>query len=147
IEKLQQQLVETKEKAQEEKEKLEEKYAVQISRLEAQFNVKAKEIGVIQTELKTIKQFQRRKIQMEKELNDLKDNLRVTEKKHQETLRRMEGKFFEEKHRLEQEAEKKIIMLAERAHHEAVVTSTQKNVDIGDLTWEQKEKVLRLLFA
>nr|XP_023421875.1 basal body-orientation factor 1 isoform X1 [Cavia porcellus] len=121
IEKLQQQLVETKEKAQEEKEKLEEKYAVQISRLEAQFNVKAKEIGVIQTELKTIKQFQRRKIQMEKELNDLKDNLRVTEKKHQETLRRMEGKFFEEKHRLEQEAEKKIIMLAERAHHEAVV--------------------------
>lgn len=25
--------------------------------------------------------------------------------------------------------------------------STQKNLDIGDLTWEQKEKVLRLLFA
>ncbi|XP_013362581.1 PREDICTED: basal body-orientation factor 1 isoform X4 [Chinchilla lanigera] len=73
IEKLKQQLVETKEKAQEEKEKL------------------------------------------------LKENLRVTEKKHQETLRRMEGRFFEEKHRLEQEAEKKIIMLAEKAHHEAVV--------------------------
>uniref|UniRef100_A0A8C2US34 Basal body-orientation factor 1 n=1 Tax=Chinchilla lanigera TaxID=34839 RepID=A0A8C2US34_CHILA len=147
IEKLKQQLVETKEKAQEEKEKLGQRYAMQIGELEAQFHQKAKEIGMIQTELKTIKQFQKKKIQMEKELDDLKENLRVTEKKHQETLRRMEGRFFEEKHRLEQEAEKKIIMLAEKAHHEAVVTSTQKNVDIGDLTWEQKEKVLRLLFA
>ncbi|KAK2500404.1 hypothetical protein MC885_003039 [Smutsia gigantea] len=94
IEKLKQQLNETMEKAQEEKEKLEHKYTLQISELEGQFHQKAKEIGMIQTELKTIKQFQKRKIQVEKELDD---------------------------HRLEQEAEKKIIMLAERAHHEAVV--------------------------
>uniref|UniRef100_A0A8C5NY51 Basal body-orientation factor 1 n=1 Tax=Jaculus jaculus TaxID=51337 RepID=A0A8C5NY51_JACJA len=51
----------------------------------------------------------------------LKESLRNSERKHQETLRRLEGRFFEEKHRLEQEAEKKIVMLAERAHHEAVV--------------------------
>uniref|UniRef100_G3SQM8 Basal body-orientation factor 1 n=1 Tax=Loxodonta africana TaxID=9785 RepID=G3SQM8_LOXAF len=121
IEKLKQQLIETQEKAQEEKEKLEQKYTVQISELEGQFHQKAKEIGMIQTELKTIRQFQKRKIQVEKELDDLKENLRNTERKHQETLRRLEGRFFEEKHRLEQEAEKKIIMLAERAHHEAVV--------------------------
>ncbi|XP_074221370.1 basal body-orientation factor 1 isoform X2 [Camelus bactrianus] len=121
IEKLKQQLNETKEKAQEEKEKLEQKYTVQINELEGQFHQKAKEIGMIQTELKTIKQFQKRKIQVEKELDDLKEDLRNTEQKHQETLRRLEGKFFEEKHRLEQEAEKKIIMLADRAHHEAVV--------------------------
>nr|XP_045011026.1 basal body-orientation factor 1 isoform X2 [Jaculus jaculus] len=94
IEKLKQQLVETKEKAQEEKVKLEQKYTGQIRKLEEQFSQKAKEIGMIQTELKTIKQFQKRKIQVEKELED---------------------------HRLEQEAEKKIVMLAERAHHEAVV--------------------------
>ncbi|CAO2586905.1 Basal body-orientation factor 1 [Lemmus lemmus] len=147
IEKLKQQLVETKEKAKEEKEKLEQKYTMQINELEGQFYQKAKEIGMIQTELKTIKQFQKRKIQVEKELNELKENLRNSERKHQETLRRLENRFFEEKHRLEQEAEKRIVMLAERAHHEAVVPSTQKNVDIGDLTWEQKEKVLRLLFA
>ncbi|XP_036094451.1 basal body-orientation factor 1 isoform X2 [Rousettus aegyptiacus] len=94
IENLKQQLNETREKAQEEKEKLEQKYTVQISELEGQFHQKAKEISMIQTEMKTIKQFQKRKIQVEKELDD---------------------------HRLEQEAEKKIIMLAERAHHEAVV--------------------------
>ncbi|XDB54161.1 hypothetical protein AB1E18_007632 [Capra hircus] len=121
IEKLKQQLNETKEKAQEEKEKLEQKFTMQVSELEGQFHQKAKEIGMIQTELKTIKQFQKRKIQVEKELDDLKEDLRNTERKHQETLRRLEGKFFEEKHRLEKEAEKKIIMLADRAHHEAVV--------------------------
>ncbi|XP_006925685.2 basal body-orientation factor 1 [Pteropus alecto] len=121
IENLKQQLNETREKAQEEKEKLEQKYTVQISELEGQFHQKAKEISMIQTEMKTIKQFQKRKIQVEKELDDLKENLRSTERKHQETLRRLENRFFEEKHRLEQEAEKKIIMLAERAHHEAVV--------------------------
>ncbi|XP_006170600.1 basal body-orientation factor 1 [Tupaia chinensis] len=120
IEKLKQQLTETKEKAQEEKEKLEQKYTVQINELEGHFHQKAKEIGMIQTELKTIKQFQKRKIQVEKELDDLKENLRNTERKHQETLRRLESRFFEEKHRLEKEAEKKIIMLADRAHHEAI---------------------------
>ncbi|XP_060476232.2 basal body-orientation factor 1 isoform X4 [Panthera onca] len=120
IEKLKQQLNETKEKAKEENEKLEQKYIVQINELEGEFQQKAKEIGMIQTELKTIKQFQKRKIQVEKELDDLKENLRNTERKHQETLRRLEGKFFEEKHRLEQEAEKKIIMLADRAHHKAI---------------------------
>ncbi|KAM6202654.1 basal body-orientation factor 1 [Rhynchocyon petersi] len=120
IEKLKQQLIETQEKAQEEKEKLEQKYMVQISELEARFHQKAKEIGMIQTELKTIRQFQKRKLQVEKELYELKENLRNTERKHQETLRRLEGRFFEEKNRLEQEAEKKIITLADKAHHEAV---------------------------
>ncbi|XP_014386664.1 PREDICTED: basal body-orientation factor 1 isoform X3 [Myotis brandtii] len=121
IEKLKQQLNETKEKAQEEKEILEQKYSEQINELEGRFYQKSKEIGMIQTELKTIKQFQKRKIQVEKELDDLKENLRNTERKHQETLRKLENRFFKEKHRLEQEAEKKVIMLAERAHHEAVV--------------------------
>ncbi|XP_021797065.2 basal body-orientation factor 1 isoform X4 [Papio anubis] len=121
IEKLKQQLNETKEKAQEEKDKLEQKYTRQINELEGQFHQKAKEIGMIHTELKAVRQFQRRKIQVERELDDLKENLRNTERIHQETLRRLESRFFEEKHRLEQEAEKKIIMLAERAHHEAVV--------------------------
>ncbi|XP_055144811.1 basal body-orientation factor 1 isoform X8 [Symphalangus syndactylus] len=76
---------------------------------------------MIHTELKAVRQFQKRKIQVERELDDLKENLRNTERIHQETLRRLESRFFEEKHRLEQEAEKKIIMLADRAHHEAIV--------------------------
>lgn len=49
----------------------EQKHAVQINELEEQFHQKAKEIGMIQTELKTLKQFQKRKIQMEQELEDV----------------------------------------------------------------------------
>uniref|UniRef100_A0A5F9CFB6 Basal body-orientation factor 1 n=1 Tax=Oryctolagus cuniculus TaxID=9986 RepID=A0A5F9CFB6_RABIT len=94
IEKLKQQLIETKEKAEEEKQQMERQYTMYIHDLEGKFNQRIKEIGMIQTELKAIKQFQKRKIQVEKELDD---------------------------HRLEQEAEKKVIMLAERAHHEAIV--------------------------
>lgn len=44
---------------------------MQINELEGQFLQKAKEIGMIQIELKTIKQFQKRKIQVEKELDDV----------------------------------------------------------------------------
>ncbi|XP_044292883.1 basal body-orientation factor 1 isoform X2 [Varanus komodoensis] len=51
----------------------------------------------------------------------LKDTLDITKKEHQETICMLERKFLEEKQRLEREAEKKIIMLAERAHHEAIV--------------------------
>ncbi|XP_070611125.1 basal body-orientation factor 1 isoform X2 [Erythrolamprus reginae] len=50
----------------------------------------------------------------------LKDTLDDTKKEHQETISALEKKFIEEKQRLEREAEKKILMLAERAHHEAV---------------------------
>ena len=49
----------------------EQKFTMQVSELEGQFHQKAKEIGMIQTELKTIKQFQKRKIQVEKELDDV----------------------------------------------------------------------------
>lgn len=49
----------------------EQKYTLQINELEGQYYQKAQEIGMIQTELKTIKQFQKRKIQVEKELDDV----------------------------------------------------------------------------
>lgn len=49
----------------------EQKYAEQINELEGHFYQKSKEIGMIQTELRTIKQFQKRKIQVEKELDDV----------------------------------------------------------------------------
>ncbi|XP_036590209.1 basal body-orientation factor 1 [Trichosurus vulpecula] len=130
IEKLKQQLLDAKDKSEIDKEILQERYSVKINELEGQYNQKNKEIGLIQIELKTIKQFQRRKTQIERELEELKDTLRNSEKKHQEALRRLEGRFFEEKYvtnsffllvRLEKEAEKKVVMLAERAHQEAIV--------------------------
>ncbi|XP_073923658.1 basal body-orientation factor 1 isoform X4 [Castor canadensis] len=125
IEKLKQQLAETKEKAQEEKERLEQKYTIQINELEGRFHQKSKEIGMIQTELKTIKQFQKRKIQVERELDDVKENLRNTEKKHQETLRRLEGKFFEEKEINELLIKEKIMQLTQQ---KSQIQTLQKKV-------------------
>ncbi|XP_053119902.1 basal body-orientation factor 1 isoform X3 [Hemicordylus capensis] len=51
----------------------------------------------------------------------IKENMETTKKEHQETICMLERKFLEEKQRLEREAEKKIVMLAERAHHEAIL--------------------------
>uniref|UniRef100_F7G2F0 Basal body-orientation factor 1 n=1 Tax=Monodelphis domestica TaxID=13616 RepID=F7G2F0_MONDO len=121
IENLKRQLLEAKNKSDIDKEVLQERYCTRIIELEGEFSQKNKEIGLIQVELKTIKQFQKRKTQIEKELEELKETLKNSERKHQENLRRLEGRFFEEKCRLEKEAEKKVVMLAERAHQEAVV--------------------------
>ncbi|XP_054825886.1 basal body-orientation factor 1 [Eublepharis macularius] len=120
LEKMKQQLNELKQQAKEENEKVAEQFTKQLEEMEAKFHKKAKEIGLIQIELKMIKEFRDEKACMEKELEDLKESLDITKKEHQETLCRLERKFLEEKQRLEREAEKKIIMLAERAHHEAI---------------------------
>nr|XP_056707831.1 basal body-orientation factor 1 [Euleptes europaea] len=121
LEKMKQQLIDMKQQAKEENEKVAEQFTKQLEEMEEKFNKKAKEIGLIQVELKTIKEFREEKANMEKELEDLKENLDTTKKEHKETLYTLERKFLEEKQRLEREAEKKIIMLAERAHHEAIM--------------------------
>ncbi|XP_042714444.2 basal body-orientation factor 1 isoform X2 [Chrysemys picta bellii] len=121
IAKLKQQLADLKQQAQEENEKVAEHYSAQLKDLEEKFSKKAREIGLIQLELKTIKEFRKKKAHMEKELEDIKENMRISNREHQETLGRLENRFIEEKQLLEREAEKKIVMLAERAHHEAIV--------------------------
>ncbi|XP_070611118.1 basal body-orientation factor 1 isoform X1 [Erythrolamprus reginae] len=120
IEKLKQQVNELKLRAKEESDLAAEQFAKQLEELDEKFHQKAKEIGQIQIELKMIKEFRIKKALLEKELEDLKDTLDDTKKEHQETISALEKKFIEEKQRLEREAEKKILMLAERAHHEAV---------------------------
>ncbi|XP_061467699.1 basal body-orientation factor 1 isoform X2 [Rhineura floridana] len=104
-----------------EKEELIEQFTKQLEEMEEKFHKKAREIGLIQIELKMIKDFRKKKALLEKELEDVKETLGITKKEHQETICMLERKFLEEKQRLEREAEKKIIMLAERAHHEAIM--------------------------
>ncbi|XP_032998701.1 basal body-orientation factor 1 [Lacerta agilis] len=121
IEKLKLQLNEVKQKAKEENDELVEHYTKQLEEMEEKFNKKAKEIGLIQVELKMIMEFRKKKALLEKQLEDLNEIMEITEKEHQETICMLEKKFLEEKQRLEREAEKKIYMLAERAHHEAIM--------------------------
>ncbi|XP_077781775.1 basal body-orientation factor 1 isoform X1 [Podarcis muralis] len=121
IEKLKLQLIEVKQKAKEENDELVQYYTKQLEEMEEKFNKKAKEIGLIQVELKMIMDFRKKKALLEKQLEDLNEIMEITEKEHQETICMLEKKFLEEKQRLEREAEKKIYMLAERAHHEAIM--------------------------
>uniref|UniRef100_A0A803TBN7 DUF4515 domain-containing protein n=1 Tax=Anolis carolinensis TaxID=28377 RepID=A0A803TBN7_ANOCA len=65
--------------------------------MEEKFHKKAKEIGLIQIELKMIKEFRKKKDLMEKELEELKETLANTKKEHRETISMLERKFLEEK--------------------------------------------------
>ncbi|KAF1520028.1 Basal body-orientation factor 1, partial [Eudyptes sclateri] len=96
-------------------------YPQQIKELEEKFQKKVREIGQIQLELKLIKEFHREKAAMEKELEDLKESMEISNRRHQEVVVRLERRFLEEKKRLEDDVEKKQIMMAETAQREAVL--------------------------
>lgn len=50
----------------------------------------------------------------------IKEAMVLNEKEHKEQMNRVEEKFFEEKMRLQREANKKIDELAEKAHEAAI---------------------------
>ncbi|NXH67513.1 BBOF1 factor, partial [Hydrobates tethys] len=120
IEKVKQELIDLKQQAQQEKKQLADYYAQQIRELEEKFQKKVGEIGQIQLELKLIKEFHMEKAAMEEELEDLKESMEISNRRHQEVVMRLERRFPEEKQRLEEDVEKKQIMMAETAQREAV---------------------------
>ncbi|XP_065052525.1 basal body-orientation factor 1-like [Rhopilema esculentum] len=120
VDKLQQIIKDLKRDFRKEKQTLIDQYTQKIHTLQEQLAEKTNEVKLMQSELKMVKEFRRKRAQMQKELDEIKDSLFHSEKQHKETLSLMEHKFFEEKMRLQQEAGKKISELAEQAHAEAV---------------------------
>lgn len=120
IEKLQTMVKELKRDFRKEKQQMIDEYTAQIQSLQTNLSEKTNEVKLMQSELKLVKEFRRKRAQMQKELDDIKDSLFEAEKDHKETLSTMERKFLEEKMRLQEEASKKISDLAERAHSEAI---------------------------
>ncbi|KFQ79608.1 Coiled-coil domain-containing protein 176, partial [Phoenicopterus ruber ruber] len=96
-------------------------YAQQIKQLEDKFQKKVGEIGQNQLELKLIKDFCREKAAMEKELEDLKESVEISNRRHQEVAVRLERRFLEQKKRPEEDVEKKQMMMTETTQHEAVL--------------------------
>ncbi|XP_071376997.1 basal body-orientation factor 1 [Centroberyx affinis] len=121
IMRLEDQLKSQKALAREEQDKLVEDYTLQINALEELFKKRSSDFKMIQGEMKAIKEFHKKKAQMEQELSSIKESMYIADKEHRENLVRMECKFFTEKVRLEKEAEQRIALLAERAHNEAIV--------------------------
>ncbi|NXC40657.1 BBOF1 factor, partial [Penelope pileata] len=128
--KLKKQLVDLKQQAQEENKKLADYYTQQIKELEEKFQKKVGEISQIQSELKLIKEFRKEKAAMEKELEDLKKSIKISNRKHLEEVVRLEKRFIEEKKRLQEDAEKQLIVMREAARREAVLqlSSTGRQV-------------------
>ncbi|KAJ8390820.1 hypothetical protein AAFF_G00099520 [Aldrovandia affinis] len=118
---LERQLREQIHKAAEDSDQLVAQYIRRINELEEMFNERSGEFSMIQGELKTIREFKKKKAHMEQELSDIKESMHLADRGHKDNLSKMEHKFFCEKLRLEKEAEQRIAQLAERAHNEAIV--------------------------
>ncbi|UJR32056.1 hypothetical protein I4U23_019524 [Adineta vaga] len=83
---------------------------------------KESELDIVRHELNQIKDFRKRKDQMQKELDEIKQAMIYNEREQKESLERQERKFSEEKQRLHQECNKKIEEIAEHAQDEAIKT-------------------------
>ncbi|XP_075007698.1 basal body-orientation factor 1 [Calonectris borealis] len=125
IEKLKQELIDLKQQVQEEKKQLAGYYAQQIKELEEKFQKKVGEIGQIQLELKLIKEFHREKAALEKELEDLKENMEISNRRHQEVVMRLERRFGEEKVKIDRQLKK---LLLEQNEAKLQLNSTGREV-------------------
>ena len=75
---------------------------------------------MMQGELKTVREFRKRRAEMQQQLEQLQLSLEASAHEHKSSLSNMEHRFFEEKLRLQKEANRRIAELAEKAHAEAV---------------------------
>ena len=130
IDYLSSQLKESRSVFKKEKESLISDFNQQINTLEEQLSEKDNELKFMQAELKVVKEFRKKRTQMQKELDGIKGTMHEMNKRHKETISKMEHKFFEEKVRLQQEANQKVTELASKAHEEAVgnLRETTKNI-------------------
>ena len=74
----------------------------------------------MQGELKTVREFRKRRSEMQQRLEQLQSPLEASAYDHKTSFSNMEHWFFEEKLRLQKEANRRIAELAEKAHAEAV---------------------------
>ncbi|XP_066916433.1 basal body-orientation factor 1-like [Clytia hemisphaerica] len=130
INKLQLMIKDLKKDYKKEKQGFIDDYTKQIETLQTSLTDKTNEVKLMQSELKLVKEFRRKRALMQKEIDDIKDNLFMNEKQHENALEKIERKFFDEKIRMQQEANRKISELAERAHNEAIsnLDDTTKSV-------------------
>lgn len=113
-----------------EKEALTEDFTRQIASLDELLDDKMNEVKLMQGELKVVREFRKKRTQMQKELDQIKGAMGEMGRKHKDTVNRMERKFFEEKVRLQKEANVKIAELVTEAHHDAVNSLECKTLDV-----------------
>ncbi|KAJ3174982.1 hypothetical protein HDU87_006516 [Geranomyces variabilis] len=130
IKELRQQLDDEAKRHQDEVDEAAEEHDRKISDMSALVAEKEAACNVMQQEFSVIKDFRKKRHDLIKELEAQKQLMSDTERRHIETVARMERKFFEEKIRLQKEVNRKISELATKAHREAVANlkETEKEV-------------------
>ncbi|KAJ3164943.1 hypothetical protein HDU88_004924 [Geranomyces variabilis] len=130
IKELRQQLDDEAKRHQDEIDEAAEEHDRKISDMSALIAEKEAACNVMQQEFSVIKDFRKKRHDLIKELDAQKQLMSDTERRHVETVARMERKFFEEKIRLQKEVNRKISELATKAHREAVANlkETEKEV-------------------
>ncbi|TPX67745.1 hypothetical protein SpCBS45565_g03666 [Spizellomyces sp. 'palustris'] len=118
------------EKAHEDRENLVDEYEQRISEMNVLLTEKEAAFNVMQQEFSVIKDFRKKRHELLKELEEQKLQLADTERRHKDTVARMERKFFEEKIRLQKEANRKISELATKAHKEAVANLKETTKEV-----------------
>ncbi|KAM9777606.1 basal body-orientation factor 1-like [Neosynchiropus ocellatus] len=101
--------------------KLVEDYTREIDGLKELFRKRSSDFDFVQEGMSRIKEFEKEKAEMEKELGDIRESMDNTDREHRENRNAMDYRFFKEKARLEREAEQTIAVVVERAHKEAIV--------------------------
>ncbi|KAI9208040.1 uncharacterized protein BJ171DRAFT_636549 [Polychytrium aggregatum] len=119
-----------KEKAKAEKDAIVVDCERRLEEMENVVNEKEAAFKVMQQEFSVIKDFRKKRHELLRELELQKVELSDAEKRHKDTVARLERKFFEEKIRLQKEANKKISELATRAHNEAVANLKETTKDV-----------------
>ncbi|TPX30840.1 hypothetical protein SmJEL517_g05684 [Synchytrium microbalum] len=86
--------------------------------------------NVILQEFATIKDFRRKRHELLAELDKSREDLVIIEARHADAMSRLERRFFEDKVRIQREANRKISDLAAQAHQEAVANLDETTRDV-----------------
>ncbi|CAF3925728.1 unnamed protein product, partial [Adineta steineri] len=130
IDRLQQGIQQLKMEHRQNKDELVSHFTKQRRKLDEKIARKETELEAVRQELNESQDLRKKKMQMQKELEDIRDATLYNEREHKETLQKLEQKFFIERIRLQQESKEKIEEIAARAQEEALkgLGETSRNV-------------------
>ncbi|XP_067939159.1 basal body-orientation factor 1-like isoform X2 [Watersipora subatra] len=118
--KLESELKKCLEQNEQEKKTLITDYTEQIDSLKTQIGKRQDDIVLMQNELKHVKEFRKKRVAMQRELDEIKDAMFLADREHKAETGRMTQKFEDEKVAMQQDTNHKISELADRAHQEAI---------------------------
>ncbi|KAF6021921.1 CCDC176 [Bugula neritina] len=120
VSKLEDELKKCLEQNEQEKKTLIKDYTEQIETLQSDISKKQDDLVLMQNELKHVKEFRKKRVAMQRELDEIKDAMFLANREHKEDTSRMIEKFEAEKVSMQQDTNQKISELADRAHQQAI---------------------------